>query len=83
MRIKAAGDARTHSGNVGRLERDLRQEPNRFNGALEMLGLLRERLHLQRDELGGESGREAWTRCSPTYKSGLNVKCNQKEIRHD
>ena len=59
MRIKAVGDARTHSGSVDRLERDLRQEPNRINGALEMLGLLRERLHLQRHELGDESGREA------------------------
>ena len=59
MRIKAAGDARTHSGSVDCLERDLQQEPNRINGALEMLGLLCERLHLQRDELGGESGREA------------------------
>jgi len=41
------------------LERDLQQEINRINGALEVLGLLRERLHLQRDELGAESGQEA------------------------
>jgi len=41
------------------LERDLRQELNRIHGALEVLGLLREHLALQRDELGGETGREA------------------------
>jgi len=41
------------------LERDLQQEVNRITGALEVLGLLRERLALQRDELGGETGREA------------------------
>jgi len=41
------------------LERDLQQEVNRSNGALEVLGLLRERLQLQRDGLGVESGREA------------------------
>jgi len=40
-------------------ERDLRQEINRINGALEVLGLLRERLAWQRDELGAESGQEA------------------------
>jgi hypothetical protein len=40
-------------------ERDLQQKINRINGALEVLGLLRERLALQRDELGGASGREA------------------------
>lgn len=40
-------------------ERDLQQEINRTNGALDVLGLLRERLQLQRDELGAESGQEA------------------------
>jgi hypothetical protein len=40
-------------------ERDLQQEINRINGALEVLGLLRKRLQLQRDELGAESGQEA------------------------
>jgi hypothetical protein len=41
------------------LERDLQKEINRINGALEMLGLLHERLQLQRDELAGQSGQEA------------------------
>ncbi len=41
------------------LERDLQKEINRINGALEMLGLLRERLELQRDEMADESGQEA------------------------
>jgi len=40
-------------------ERDLQQEINRINGALEVLGLLRERLRLQHDDLGAESGQEA------------------------
>lgn len=40
-------------------EQDLKQEINRLRGALEVLGLVRERLLLQRDELGGETGREA------------------------
>lgn len=40
-------------------EPDLRQELNRINGALDVLGLLRERLQLQRDELGAETGQEA------------------------
>ncbi len=41
------------------LERDLQKEINRLNGALEILGLLRERLELQRDEIAGQSGQEA------------------------
>lgn len=41
------------------LERDLHKEINRINGALEMLGLLRQRLELQRDEVADETGREA------------------------
>lgn len=40
-------------------ESDLRQELNRISGALEVLGLLHERLQLQRNEPGAESGREA------------------------
>lgn len=40
-------------------ERTLANEMNRINGALEVLGLLRERLVLQRDELGAETAREA------------------------
>ncbi len=39
--------------------RNLVNEVNRINGALEILGLLRERLVLQLDEMGAESGREA------------------------
>ena len=38
---------------------NLANEVNRINGALEILGLLRERLSLQLDEMGAESGREA------------------------
>jgi len=41
------------------LESDLQKEINRLNGALEILGLLRERLKLQRDEVTGQSGQEA------------------------
>jgi hypothetical protein len=41
------------------LESDLQKEINRLNGALEILGLLRERLELQRDEVAGQSGQEA------------------------
>ena len=41
------------------LEHDLQKEINRLNGALEILGLLRERLELQRDEIAGQSGQEA------------------------
>ena len=41
------------------LERDLQKEINRLNGALEILGLLRQRLELQRDEVAGQSGQEA------------------------
>ena len=41
------------------LERDLQKEINRINGALEMLGLLRERLELQLDEVADETGQEA------------------------
>jgi hypothetical protein len=40
-------------------EHDLRQEINRLQGALDVLGLVRERLLRQRDELGGETAREA------------------------
>jgi len=40
-------------------ERKLANEVNRINGALEVLGILSERLHLQMDEIGPESGREA------------------------
>jgi hypothetical protein len=40
-------------------ERTLANEMNRINGALEVLGLMRERLVLQRDEMGAETGREA------------------------
>jgi hypothetical protein len=40
-------------------ERDLQQEINRISGGMEVLGLLRESLQLQRDELGAESGQEA------------------------
>ncbi len=38
---------------------NLANEVNRINGALEILGLLRERLTLQLEEMGAESGREA------------------------
>jgi len=38
---------------------DLRTEINRIYGALDMLSLLRERLLMQRDELGAESAQEA------------------------
>ena len=41
------------------LEQDLRNELNRINGALEVLGLLREKLILQRDVIGAESAQEA------------------------
>jgi hypothetical protein len=41
------------------LERDLQTEINRLNGALEILGLLRQRLELQRDEVADETGQEA------------------------
>lgn len=41
------------------LERDLQKEINRLNGALEILGLLRQRLELQLDEMADESGQEA------------------------
>ena len=40
------------------LEGDLQKEINRLSGALEILGLLRERLELQRDEIAGQSGQE-------------------------
>lgn len=38
---------------------DLRIEINRIYGALDMLSLLRERLQIQRDEIGAESAQEA------------------------
>jgi hypothetical protein len=41
------------------LEGDLQKEINRLNGALEILGLLRERLELQLDEVADETGQEA------------------------
>jgi|GEM_PF-4263189 len=41
------------------LEQDLRNELNRINGALEVLGLLREKLIIQKDEIGAESAQEA------------------------
>jgi hypothetical protein len=41
------------------LERDLQKEINRINGALEILGLLRERLELQLDKVADETGQEA------------------------
>lgn len=41
------------------LERDLQKEINRLNGALEILGLLRERLELQLGEVADETGQEA------------------------
>ncbi len=41
------------------LEHDLQREINRLNGALEILGLLRQRLALQRDEVADQSGQEA------------------------
>ena len=41
------------------LESDLQKETNRINGALEMLGLLRQRLELQLDEVADETGQEA------------------------
>jgi hypothetical protein len=41
------------------LERDLQKEINRINGALEMLGLLRQQLELQLDEVADETGQEA------------------------
>lgn len=41
------------------LERDLQKEINRINGALEVLGLLRQRLELQLDEVADETGQEA------------------------
>jgi hypothetical protein len=41
------------------LESDLHKEINRINGALEILGLLRQRLELQINEVADETGREA------------------------
>ncbi|MCG6936901.1 MAG: hypothetical protein LJE83_01845 [Gammaproteobacteria bacterium] len=41
------------------LESDVQQEINRLNGALEILGLLRERLELQLGEVADETGQEA------------------------
>jgi hypothetical protein len=41
------------------LERDLQKEINQINGALEMLGLLRQRLERQLDEVADETGQEA------------------------
>ena len=41
------------------LEQDLRNELNRINGGLEVLGLLHETLILQKDEIGAESAQEA------------------------
>ena len=41
------------------LEGDLQKEINRLNGALGILGLLRERLELQMDEVADETGQEA------------------------
>ena len=41
------------------LEQDLRNELHRINGALDVLGLLHEKLILQKDEIGGESAQEA------------------------
>jgi len=40
-------------------EQAQKAEINRINGALEVFGLLRERLQLQRDEIGAESAQEA------------------------
>lgn len=40
-------------------EQDLMKELDRLQGALDALGLVRERLVQQRDELGGETAREA------------------------
>lgn len=41
------------------LESDVQKEIDRLNGALEILGLLRERLELQLDEVVDETGQEA------------------------
>jgi len=41
------------------LEHDLQKEINQINGALEMLGLLRQQLELQLDEVADETGQEA------------------------
>ena len=41
------------------LESDVQKEMNRLNGALEILGLLRERLELQLGEVADETGQEA------------------------
>ena len=41
------------------LERYLQKEINQINGALEMLGLLRQQLELQLDEVADETGQEA------------------------
>ena len=41
------------------LERYLQKEINQINGALEMLGLLRQKLGLQLDEVADETGQEA------------------------
>lgn len=41
------------------LESELQKEINRLNGALETLGLLRQRLELQLDEVANETGQEA------------------------
>jgi len=41
------------------LERDLQKEINQINGALEMLGLLRQQLELQLDVIADETGQEA------------------------
>jgi len=41
------------------LERDIQKEINQFNGALEILGLLREKLEMQLAEVADETGQEA------------------------
>ena len=41
------------------LESDVQKEINQLNGALGMLGLLRERLEMQLDEVADETGQEA------------------------
>ncbi|MBI1285930.1 MAG: hypothetical protein GC183_16620 [Thiobacillus sp.] len=52
-------------------------ELNRLNGALEVLGLLREKLMLQRDELGAESAQEAVDEMR-SQVDALQIECQQR-----
>ena len=63
------------------LERDLHKEINQINGALEILGLLRERLELQLDEVADETGQEALDE-TLSYVVALRSEylCRQQEL---